>query len=156
MTKFMLLVAGALALPPVAASAADDHVVLTPDQLKWNPAPPIFPKGSQIAVLSGDPAGSGLYTIRVKTPAGYKIPAHTHPNDENVSVISGIFNFGMGPKLDEGRGTALKAGGFFKAPKGMQHYAWCSNDGPCEIQLHGMGPQTLVYVNPADDPRKSN
>jgi uncharacterized RmlC-like cupin family protein len=60
----------------------------------------------------------------LKVPAGYKVPPHTHPNDENITVISGTFNIGMGDKLDEKKGDALKAGGFAHAPKGVQHYAW--------------------------------
>src|SRR5215470_19855472 len=51
-------------------------------------------------------------------------------------------------------GQALKVGGFVHMPKGMQHFAWPT--GETIIQLHGMGPQAITYVNPADDPRKSN
>lgn len=156
MQKVLLFVAGTIALVPFAGLAADNHVVVTPDQLKFSPAPPVFAKGAEVAVISGDPGKEEPYVIRIKTPAGYKVQAHTHPNDENVTVTSGTFGFGMGPKLDESKGTVLKAGSFFKASKGMQHYAWCSTEGPCVVQLHGMGPQTLTYVNPADDPRKSN
>lgn len=136
------------------AIAADDHAVVSPDQLKWEPAPPAFPKGAQVAVLSGDPAKEGLYVVRVKVPAGYKVPPHTHPNDENVTVISGTFNIGMGGTFHDKNGSALKAGGFALARKGMQHYAWFTEDSI--IQLHGMGPQAITYVNPADDPRKGN
>lgn len=156
MKKLFLTAAVAILLSPFAGFAADDHVAVTPDQLKWGPAPPNFPKGAEFAIVSGDATKEGNYVLRIKTPAGYKVPAHTHPNDENVTVLSGNFNVGMGPKLDEGKGTAMKAGSFFKAPKGMQHYAWCSSDGPCMIQLHGTGPQTLVYVDAANDPHKSN
>src|SRR5262249_333069 len=131
-----------------------EHVALSADQLSWGPAPPALPKGAQIAVLTGDPSKEGLYVVRLKVPAGYKVPAHVHPNDENVTVISGTFNIGMGEKLDESKGQALKTGGFAKISKGMQHYAWFTEDSV--IQLHGMGPQGLTYVNPADDPRKSN
>jgi Domain of unknown function (DUF4437) len=143
-----------IGLLPLPATAADEHVVVSSDNLKWGAAPPTFPKGAQIAVLSGDPSKEGLYVVRVKAPAGYKVPAHTHPNDENITVISGTFNIGMGDKLDEKKGDALKAGGFARAPKSMQHYAWFTEDSI--IQLHGMGPQDIIYVNPADDPRKSN
>ncbi|MBS4002935.1 MAG: cupin domain-containing protein [Afipia sp.] len=136
------------------AIAADDHAVVSPDQLKWEPAPPAFPKVAQVAVLSGDPAKEGLYVVRVKVPAGYKVPPHTHPNDENVTVISGTFNIGMGGTFNDKNGSALKAGGFALARKGMQHYAWFTEDSI--IQLHGMGPQAITYVNPADDPRKGN
>jgi quercetin dioxygenase-like cupin family protein len=143
-----------LALLSFPAAAADNHLVVSPDSLKWGPAPPAFPKGAQAAVVSGDPSKEGLYVIRVKVPAGYKVPPHTHPNDENVTVLSGTFNIGMGPKFDDKNGAALKAGGFAHAPKGMQHYAWFTEDSI--IQLHGMGPQDIIYVNPADDPRKGN
>jgi quercetin dioxygenase-like cupin family protein len=139
---------------PLPATAADEHVAVSPDNLKWGAAPPAFPKGAQIAVLSGDPTKDGLYVIRLKVPAGYKVPPHTHPNDENITVISGTFNIGMGDKLDEKKGDALKAGGFAHMAKGMQHFAWFGEDSV--IQLHGMGPQSIIYVNPADDPRKGN
>ncbi len=119
---------------PLPATAADEHVVVSPDNLKWGAAPPAFPKGAQIAVLSGDPSMEGLYVVRLKVPAGYKVPPHTHPNDENITVISGTFNIGMGDKLDEKKGDALKAGGFARAPKGMQHYAWFTED--TIVQLH--------------------
>jgi hypothetical protein len=46
----------------------------------------------------------------------------------------------------------LKAGGFAIAPKGMAHYAWFPEE--TVIQIHGLGPSGITYVNPADDPRK--
>jgi quercetin dioxygenase-like cupin family protein len=143
-----------IGLLPLPATAADEHVVVSQDNLKWSAAPPAFPKGAQIAVLSGDPSKEGPYVVRLKVPAGYKVPAHVHPNDEHVTVISGTFNIGMGDKLDEKKGNALKAGGFARAPRDMQHYAWFTED--TIVQLHGMGPQGITYVNPADDPRKGN
>ena len=146
-----LLVTGLASIPAIAA---DDHVAVSADQLKWGPAPPAVPKGAQIAILAGDPSKDGLYVYRVKVPAGYKVPPHIHPNDENVTVISGTFNVGMGGTFDEKNGQSLKAGGFMHMPKGMQHFAWYPEE--TIIQVHGMGPQTITYVNPADDPRKSN
>jgi quercetin dioxygenase-like cupin family protein len=138
----------------ISAIAAEDHIAVSADQLKWGPAPPAFPKGAQISVLAGDLTKEGLYVIRLKLPVGYKVPPHTHPNDENVTVITGTFNIGTGSTFDEKNGKALKAGGFVHMPKGMQHFAWFTEE--TTIQLHGMGPQGIIYVNPADDPRKSN
>jgi quercetin dioxygenase-like cupin family protein len=92
--------------------------------------------------------------LRLKVPGGYKVPAHTHPNDENITVISGSFNVGMGSKLDDKKGETVKVGGFARIAKGMQHYAWFTED--TVIQIHGMGPQAINYVDAADDPRKSN
>ena len=146
-----LLVVGSA---PITAIAADDHVTVSADQLKWVPAPPAFPKGAQMSVLAGDPSKEGLYVIRLKAPAGYKVPPHVHPNDENATVLSGTFHIGMGGTFDDKKGQTLKTGGFTKVIKGMQHYAWFTEE--TIIQVHGMGPQGIAYVNPADDPRKGN
>ena len=138
-----------LAAIPIAASAMD--ITPGPASLKWGPAPPGLPPGAQISVLSGDPGSSGPYVLRAKMPSGYTVPPHTHPTDENVTVISGTLHFAMGDKLDKSKGDAIKVGGFFRAEKGMQHYAWSTE--PTVIQVHGIGPFDITYVNPADDPR---
>jgi quercetin dioxygenase-like cupin family protein len=150
----ILLCTVALSLLPLAAIAADEHVIATPDTLKWGPPPPAYPKGAEFAVITGNPGQEGPFVLRIRAPAGYKVPPHVHPADENVTVISGSVNFGMGDKMDPAKETALKPGGYFKASKGMQHYA--SFPEPAIIQVHGVGPTGITYVNPADDPRKSN
>ena len=91
-----------------AAPAA--HVILTPSDMKWGPAPPVLPAGAQVAVLDGDPFKPGFFTLRLKFPDGYKIPAHWHPTDEHVVVLSGALYMGMGDKLDPKAGKALKVG----------------------------------------------
>ena len=95
------------ALLPLTAIADEQHIVAQPDSITWTAAPPALPKGAQIAVLSGDPSKEGQFVYRLKVPAGYKVAAHTHPNDENVTVMSGSAHIGMGDKLDrdEGRGA---------------------------------------------------
>lgn len=142
-----------LACLPAASLAMEEHVTMQPDALKWGAAPPALPAGSEIAVIAGDPNGTGPYVLRLRLPADYKIPAHTHPADENVTVLSGTLNFAEGSKLDTTKGEPMRAGGFFVATKGMQHYAWST--GPTVIQIHGMGPFAISYVNPADDPRRA-
>ena len=101
-------------------------------------------------MLSGDPSKDGLYVVRLKMPAGYKIPAHHHPTTENVTVVSGNFNIGMGDYLDEKKGIELTSGGYGEAPAKMNHYAWVTS--PTIVQVHGQGPFAITYVNPADDP----
>ncbi len=101
-------------------------------------APPSLPPGAQFAVLAGNPGSPGLYTIRLKMPSGYKIPPHTHPTAENVTVISGAMSFGMGDRFDESAGKKIKAGGFASMPAGMKHFGWAS--GPTVVQVHGAGP----------------
>ena len=135
---------------PVAALAMD-HMAVQPGALKWGPAPPGFPAGAQVAVVSGNPGKEEPYVVRAKMPKGYTVAPHTHPSDENVTVLSGTFHIAMGDKLDKKKGETVKAGGFFNAMKGVAHYAWAST--PAVIQIHGVGPFAITYVNPADDPR---
>jgi quercetin dioxygenase-like cupin family protein len=99
-------------------------------------------KGRTNRRIGSDPSKDGLYVYRLKLSAGYKVPPHIHPNDENVTVISGTLNIGMGGTFDEKNGRALKVGGFLHLPKGMQHFAWFTED--TIIQLHGMGPQAIT------------
>jgi quercetin dioxygenase-like cupin family protein len=84
-----------------AAVAADSAIVSSSKEVKWGPAPPILPQGAMMAVMAGDPGAAGLVAVRLKMPAGYKIPAHWHPTDEQVTVLSGTLAIGMGDKLDE-------------------------------------------------------
>jgi len=135
------------------AAKAPDHVALTPADIKWGEAPPMLPPGAKAAVLEGDPGKAGAFTIRLRMPGGYKIPPHWHPTVEHVTVISGTFNLGMGDKFDDTKGTALPAGSFGYMGVKMRHYAWAT--GETEVQVHGMGPFALHYVNPADDPRNA-
>jgi quercetin dioxygenase-like cupin family protein len=136
-----------------AAVAADAPIVSSSKDVKWGPAPPILPKGAMMAVMAGDPGAAGLVAVRLKMPAGYKIPAHWHPTDEQVTVVSGSLAIGMGDKLDETKGVTLRAGGFGVAPAHMNHYAWTKTGAVIQINL--MGPFALTYVNPADDPTKA-
>jgi len=155
MTRIGILVSTvALSLFPLAASAADEHVIAAPDTLKWGPAPPAYPKGAEFAIITGNPGQEGPFVLRIKAPAGYKVAPHVHPADENVTVLSGSVNFGMGDKVDAAKESTVKAGGYFKASKGMQHYATFPE--ATIIQVHGVGPTGISYINPADDPRKSN
>jgi hypothetical protein len=148
-----LLAAALITGAAVAAvhSPATMQTVL-PDQIKWGAGPPSLPPGVQMVVLQGDPGKPGPFTLRAKMPAGYKIPAHWHPTDENLTVISGVFHIGMGGKLDTSMAKALPAGGFMSMPARTNHYAWVTQE--TILQVHGMGPFEITYINPADDPRK--
>jgi len=130
-----------------------DHVVLRPDALKWIKAPPGLPPGAQVAILAGDPSKKGsMFAIRAKLPDGYKVPPHWHPSDENVTVIKGVLLIGKGEKFDKSATEELPVGSYMRMPKGMRHFAMAK--GETIIQVHGIGPFEITYVNSADDPRK--
>jgi len=141
--------AGALAQAPALAA---DAMMMNPNEIKWGDPPPQLPKGAKIAVLHGDPGKEGPFTMRLKTPAGYKIAPHFHSQDENLTVVSGSLYLGMGDKMDMKGAHPLKAGGYHYLPGKTNHYAF--SKGPTIIQVSGNGPFDITYINPADDPSK--
>lgn len=134
-----------------AHGARDGATLSRPDEIKWVDGPPSLPKGAQIAVLEGDPTKEGPFVFRVKAPDGYRIPPHTHPKMERVTVIAGTFNIGMGATFDAEAAQPMPVGTYGYWPPGMQHFVWVK--GETVVQFHGEGPWTIVYVNPKDDPR---
>ncbi|MGI8908636.1 MAG: cupin domain-containing protein [Candidatus Sumerlaeaceae bacterium] len=121
--------------------------------ITWKQGPPSLPKGAQIAVLEGDPAKEGTFVFRLKVPDGYRIPPHTHPKVERISVIAGTFSIGMGEKFDPQAMQVMPTGTYGYWPAGMKHFV--SATGETILQFHGTGPWTINYVNPADDPRNA-
>ena len=147
----------ALATAMIGAAFAQEastptHITTAPKDLKWGDPPPVFEKGASFALVSGDPSKEGLYVVRLKMPAGYRINPHWHPTDEHVTVISGTFALGMGEKFDKTGMKELPPGGYALLPAEMRHYAMAKT--AATVQVHGMGPFALTYVNPADDPSK--
>lgn len=130
------------------------HVALTDADVKWGPPPPSLSKEAQFAVVSGDPTKAGPFVIRLKFPAGFKVAPHWHPTDEHVTVLSGTMALGMGEKFDPSAMKELGAGSFALLPAEMRHFAMAKT--AAILQVHGMGPFVLNYVNPADDPSKAN
>jgi len=137
----------------MTGKAEQSHTMVTPNDVKWGPAPPALPAGAQVAIMDGDPSKAGQgFTIRLKTPDGYKVMPHWHPTDENVTVLEGTFLIGIGDKFDQAAAHEMPAGSFARMPKEVRHYAWAK--GETVIQVHGVGPFAINYVNPSDDPRK--
>ena len=156
MKAIMSVITAAAILGGVMAQihAQSMGVVQAPKDAKWGPAPPMLPAGAEIAIVSGDPGKSAPYTVRLKFPANYAIPAHSHPTDENVAVVAGALSLGMGDKLDKkatGNAT-LGPGSYALAPANMNHYAYTGAQ-ETTILLYGIGPVEFKYVNPQDDPR---
>jgi quercetin dioxygenase-like cupin family protein len=133
-------------------AATATHVMIKPTEMKWGKAPNSIPAGAEAVVLSGDPTAVGPFVMRVKFPANYKIPAHTHSKDENITVISGELQLGMADKFDQSKLMKLPQGSFVQMKAGTQHFAMAKS--PAIVQLHGEGPFDISYINPSDDPRK--
>ena len=146
-----LLLAGMFAVAvavPSSWAQAPGHLMVMPQDLKWAPVASL--PGTQIAVIEGPLNESVPFTFRLKLPAGYKIPAHWHPAIEHVTVISGTFYLGMGDKLDQAKTHALTAGSVAIMQPKNPHFAWTKEE--TIIQVHGVGPWQVNWVNPADAP----
>jgi quercetin dioxygenase-like cupin family protein len=139
-----------------AQATAEKPVVQSLKEAQWGAAPPVLPAGAEIAVLTGNPMAAGPYALRIKFPAHYVIPAHSHPTTENVVVASGAVTFGMGDKLNKtaAANKTLAGGGFASMPPGMNHYAFTGAT-EATIVLFGQGPVEFKYVDPKDDPRNA-
>jgi quercetin dioxygenase-like cupin family protein len=144
----MTLVLGPFITPVIGA---EDHMMVTPNDLKWADISSL-PQGAKIAVIEGPMDQATPFTFRLKFPADYKIPAHWHPAIEHVTVISGTFNMGTGDKLDTTKTKALSAGSVAIIPPKMNHFGWTKEE--TVVQVHGVGPWGITYVDSADDPRK--
>jgi quercetin dioxygenase-like cupin family protein len=147
------IVVALLAFLPAAGAAQGhgNHLMVVPSELKWSDVASL-PPGAKIAVIEGPLNEAKPFTMRLQFPANYKIPAHFHSAIEHVTVISGTFNMGLGDKLDTKATRALGPGSVAIMEVGTRHFAW--NEAETVIQVHGVGPWTITYVNPADDPRK--
>ncbi|MBV8154953.1 MAG: cupin domain-containing protein [Candidatus Eremiobacteraeota bacterium] len=133
------LCAALLATAGTAVVAADMPTVVTPGQEQWKHQD----QGNyDMAVLYGDPSKAGFYVVRLKVPANWSIPAHTHPAIENVTIISGTFYAGIGSKLDASKVMEYPAGSFISLPANLPHYALTKDSGAV-IQLEGMGPYAV-------------
>jgi quercetin dioxygenase-like cupin family protein len=132
---------------------AADMRLYPPTTIEWKAGPAALPLGAKMAVLEGDPTKEGPFVVRFQFPDGYHVPPHTHPKTERVTVISGALLLATGEALNRTNAKKLPPGSFGYWPAGMKHTAW--SEGETVIQLHGVGPWQINYVNPADDPRNA-
>src|SRR5258705_11582207 len=100
----------------------DPTIGLTPDALVWTDGPSTLPPGSKMAILEGSPRAEGMFTMRVRIPAGSAIPAHWHPRQERVTVLSGAVDLGFGTVANKDSVTRYRAGSFYINPPRVMHY----------------------------------
>ena len=136
-----------LALPLLLAGSTAEAKTAP---LKWGAAPAALPSGAQMAVVSGDPGKKGMFVVELKMPADYAVPSHWHPTNETVKVLSGKLHYGMTDKLMTSAKT-LTPGHSVTMTAKMHH--WVHAPGPATVQVSGMGPFQITYVDPKDDPR---
>jgi len=138
---------------PAAAhkNGAGGWALFVPGDIEWKAGPDSLAPGAKVAILEGDPAAEGFFTMRVMLPDGYRVAPHWHPKTERLTIISGTLNLGTGDRFDAAATRALPAGTYSSMPPKMTHFAWTT--GETVLQLSSIGPWQVIYVDPADDPR---
>ena len=121
--------------------------------LNWGPAPPALPTGARVAVVSGDPAKAGPFTIRIDMPPDYAVRPHSHPTSEKLTVLEGTLHVGHGSKWDDKAMKEAPAGTPVTMAAKEPHYVHAASRVLLEVQ--STGPFVITYVNPKDDPRTS-
>lgn len=140
----------ALALPLLLATSAA-QAKGKPAELKWGDAPPALPPGAQMAVVSGDPTKAGKFIIQLKMPSNYSVPAHWHPTDEKVTLVSGKLSYGMSDRLDRAAAQPLAEGASVTMKAKMHH--WVLTGDGATVEVSATGPFKITYVDPSTDPR---
>ena len=140
-----------LAASPAASQATKQPTHEKESKLTWMKAPDMLPAGAMMAVVSGDPGKAGPFTVELSMPSGYRIPPHSHPTAEKVTVKSGEFMYGMGDEMKMSDMKAMKPGSSGEIPAGMHHYA--EAHGKTVVQVSSTGPFVVNYVHAKDDPR---
>ncbi|MBN4925864.1 cupin domain-containing protein [Hoyosella rhizosphaerae] len=127
------------------------HLQYLADDLEWVEGPGSLAEGAEMVVLEGDPGEADYFTLRLRMPDGFVIDPHFHSGQERVTVIEGTFEVGHGEEANWDEVTALPSGAYFSIPPESPHYARA--DGQTVVQLNSIGPWSITYVNPEDDPR---
>ena len=142
-----VMVWGTLQAGQTKKEESSAHKIIHYGDLKWTPIIP----GWEMATVSGDSSKDGEpFVIRLRGADGSKVPPHWHPTDENVTVLKGTFLVGMGESYDDSKLLTMNVGNFTLMPKEVRHFANCKSE--TIIQVHGLGPFKVNWVNPADAP----
>ena len=136
---------GAVLMFSLTAGAAQVEALtaarILPAEFKWVSTP----TGLQVATIAGSQSKPGLYTARVKYPAGFRLLPHFHPDDRVIVVLSGTVYVGYGAQFDESKLTPLPAGSVWTEPAKQPHYLW-TKDGEAVIQVTGTGPSGSTQI----------
>lgn len=145
--RLAVSVALAMALRATTGAPAESRkqvTALVPQDIRWF-TPAYYLDGRQRAHLRGDSSKGGDWIERVRIPGGSRVRAHTHPDDEIVTVIEGTWYLGIGERFDEAKLKAYPAGSFILVPADVPHFL-ATREGPVIVQVSGQGIFRTKYV----------
>lgn len=132
-----------MALIAMATSsfAVNQPIIIKSDAIQWQPAKDL--PGAEVAVIAGNPQKHEPFVARVKLPANFQIPVHTHNINEYDTVISGAIYLGIGSKFDAESTQEINAGNFVMIPAHTSHYSLTKEE--TVLQISGIGPWGMIY-----------
>lgn len=127
--------------PPLAAAGSIARPAAAPGEPRFAP---LRPMTTDVEVLHGDPEQAGQpFVMRIRELPGTRIPLHSHPVDEHLTVVQGTFRFAIGERWDPAALQDLGPGAYVFIPKGRTMYGE-SPDGAV-VQVHGIGPFAIHW-----------
>jgi quercetin dioxygenase-like cupin family protein len=115
---------------------------------------PLKSMGGDVEILYGDPEIAGEpFVMRIRELAGAIVPPHSHPVDEHITVVQGIWYFALGDEYKAESLQELKAGSYAFAPKGSTMFGYSAAG--AIVQAHGVGPFRIHWhagLQTLDDP----
>jgi quercetin dioxygenase-like cupin family protein len=118
--------------PAAPESEGGTPMMVSFADLKWTELPER--KGTQFAVLSGDPK-TGEYTRMRRVPAGTDNPLHTHSSEIKNVVISGVLYTGA----DSASSRDFGPGSVIVIPANWVHVSGCRAGSDCVFYQEGKG-----------------
>jgi quercetin dioxygenase-like cupin family protein len=149
-TAILAVILAASVLNAQITPKPDPPIGLTPDALVWTDGPSTLPPGSKMAVLEGSPKSDGMFTMRLRIPAGSAIPPHWHPRQERVTILSGAVDLGFGSVANAGNTKRYAAGSFYVNPPRVMHFLFFRE--ATEMQMTGVGPWELQTSDISQQP----
>lgn len=115
---------------------------------------PLQPMAGDVEVLFGDPEKPGEpFVMRIRELPGARIPPHSHPVDENITVVQGTWYFGTGERWDSTALNEMGPGAYAFMPAGTTMFGASPEGGV--VQVHGIGPFHIHWkdgLTTLDDP----
>lgn len=106
-----------------------------------------FEHGQWIEKVAGDMDAPGQpFIIRIHHDEGYVVFPHMHPEDENITVLSGSWALGMGSRINMSNLDPMEQGALGFVPKRMAHFGYAKVE--TVLQVHGIGPFVNLPIDP--------
>ncbi len=114
------------------AFAADPIRSMTVDSIEFKPDAHIH--GIASALIAGNPKEGPNYTVIVKFSPNTRVPAHFHPDQRVITVISGTYYLGGGEKFDDGALKPYRPGMVIIIPARAPHFSGSKDDGTIVLE----------------------